>query len=207
MPIVRAQVSMPGESGLPQDQVVNTLHFFLPVAVTDPPLDEISAALTAFYQIIDEELAGQLIDSPASVTYYDLSEPEPRVPIRTPDLIALTVDATDALPPEVALALSFQAPKVSGEDQRRRRGRIYVGPFTETGSSAGRPAAALLTTMESALQGLLDDATAATTWAWVVYSRVGDSVATITEAWIDNEWDTQRRRGRVATDRILITPT
>ena len=43
----------------------------------------------------------------------------------------------------------------------------------------------------------------------VLYSRANRSVYRITDNWVDNEWDTQRRRGTAATARQVwndLTP-
>jgi hypothetical protein len=44
--------------------------------------------------------------------------------------------------------------------------------------------------------------------SWAVYSRVGLAMSVINHGYVDNEWDTQRRRGLDATSRELwaVTP-
>jgi hypothetical protein len=37
---------------------------------------------------------------------------------------------------------------------------------------------------------------------WVVHSPTHDTNTKVKEAWVDDEWDTQRRRGQRATKRI-----
>jgi hypothetical protein len=40
---------------------------------------------------------------------------------------------------------------------------------------------------------------------WVVYSRVDNRSSPVTDWFVDNSWDTQRRRGPRATSRITGT--
>jgi hypothetical protein len=123
------------------------------------------------------------------------------------------------LPNEVALCLSYQAVAISGESQARRRGRIFFGPLCNTANTLSatgecRPSAALVTALCGAATLL---ATPAATAAgdlvhWAVYSPTTDLTETIDDAfqdvdngWVDNSFDTQRRRGRDATARTTWT--
>jgi hypothetical protein len=57
-------------------------------------------------------------------------------------------------------------------------------------------------------QNLLDFSQATPSCVWVVNSTIGDpleNTVLITNGWCDNEFDTQRRRGRDATSRTTFT--
>jgi hypothetical protein len=62
----------------------------------------------------------------------------------------------------------------------------------------------VITTLAKALRDLIDASVTETTWSLAVYS-VADAVAReVTNGWVDNAWDTQRRRGIDATARTLV---
>lgn len=93
--------------------------------------------------------------------------------------------------------------------QARRRGRIYLGPFGQTvlGTTAvtsDRPLAAAVTAIANAATALAT-ATAGAVVPWVIYSPTNGSGAVVTDGWVDNAFDTQRRRGVAATSRTLWT--
>jgi len=143
---------------------------------------------------------------------YDMDDPEPRTPaaIGTFDFPVST--SGNPLPPEVAMVMSFQAPPESGINQGRRRGRIYLGPLGVTNlGNDGRPASGRITQLKNAGEDLQDASDAASDWVWCVYSRaqVADGenpVSFVESGWVDNEFDTQRRRGWKATSRSVWPP-
>lgn len=131
---------------------------------------------------------------------YDMSDPEPRRPVYETTRSYTPISNQQMLPHEVALCLSFQADPVSGVPQARRRGRIFLGPLAEAASSQARPSTSILNVVETAAQRLLDESGLGA-WKWQVYSRTSQTHATVTGGWIDNAWDTQRRRGNAPTAR------
>ena len=139
------------------------------------------------------------------VKWYNMADPEPRQPVREATWLFVGTLAGNPLPPEVSLCLSFQGLKVSGIPQARRRGRVYIGPLNTTSADAsGRPSLATQANWENAGQDLLDASNAATTWRWQIYSRVDDGFVDVVDGWVDNEFDTQRRRGRTYTARRVF---
>lgn len=108
------------------------------------------------------------------------------------------------MPSEVALALSFQGVRSAGAPQARRRGRVYIGPFGSNANTSGRPAAAVLTFMANAATTMQATAASiATSGGWAVWSVADQTAVPVDNGWIDNSWDTQRRRGLVYTSRTL----
>lgn len=219
MAVVRSIVTMPWTSGITEDLTVNTFHF---TTVTDPPtagqLNTIDTQLIAFYNtssgVAGDNLSGFLGDivsrvaNAATIKHYDLSDPEPRIPLRTTTWTVGAADAANTGPCEVALCLSFQGDPVSGVPQARRRGRVYIGPFntSQLGGTAGRPPAALTAAVAAAGNALHDTLNTPIPGEvqWVVWSPTsGDSVF-ITNGWCDNEWDTIRSRGRRPTVRTTF---
>lgn len=211
---LRAIVTLPFTSGLPEDIVTNTFHF---TTVSDPPaageLTDIMDAVEAFYNVSSgvagDQLAGftsnliSRVASACSIEIFDLGDPEPRVSIALRLFTLGAADSATSMPTEVALCCSFQAPLQSGIPQARRRGRVYTGPFIQstTLASTGRPSAALIASVAAAGNALLDTLQDVGGPRWVVYSRVDDAAYEITNGWVDDEFDTIRARGRRSTTR------
>lgn len=175
-------------------------------ALTDADLASWHANLSDFYQGIDVYFSS-LVRSVGGLelTTYNRANPKPRVPIVT-NLYTLSPGGTAPLPTEVSLCLSFQAAKASGLAQARRRGRVYL-PFMDEAQNHtdGRPLTAMVSGIATQAAALLAASDANVNWGWEVWSTVNSAPATITDGWVDNEWDVQRRRGRVATARTTFT--
>lgn len=200
MPLYRVQVSLAMVSGVNKDRAQNVWHF---LADDEAELDLALTQVTTFYAQIDGSFSNLVATTGHTLKAYDLADPEPRAPVKDQGIGTLTVGGAP-LPTEVALCVSFQAPRQSGQSQARRRGRLYFGPLAANNvHTDGRPNSAVLAQYGTGVQNLLDASQAATTWAWVVYSRANAAAIEVTSAWIDNEFDTQRRRGREATARTV----
>lgn len=180
------------------------------------------AALIAHVDIYNLDTAGKLLGTAP------LGSPVLSVPFT---LGADT--GTSALPSEVAIACSFAAsmgtriekgpvdasipsteaaidqgaPAVhSGLDhmRARRRGRVYIGPLNEAAmtlnvTTENRPVAALLTVLSEASKQLRDDAVT----DWGVWSRRDGAVVSVVSGFIDNAFDTIRKRGQGPTARTV----
>jgi hypothetical protein len=138
---------------------------------------------------------------------------------------------TDSIgyPSEVALCLSY----FSLSNSARHRGRVYIGPFSVVAEGPGSPGIAnpdLMTAMQMAGEFLADATTTPGTAGltavspagavpagiagvnWMLRSNVGTGTKAapaptweqVTHGWVDNEWDTQRRRRVVATARVTF---
>lgn len=201
-------------SGLPEDVTVNTWAFGNVNIATATDMDDIAVELLTFYNVLapaetvlvshySPELTDQL-----TLKFYDLASPEPRAPIRTQGEVLTNMNTTGgALPAEVALCMSFQAVQVSGLPQARRRGRLYLGPFKnelDVVDTAGGVGLQLQQTIVATGQRLLDASNSAT-WYWAVHSPTNDDVNVVNNGWVDNAFDTQRRRGTAATARATFT--
>lgn len=208
MPLLKAQVVLPYTSNLPADVVTNTL-FFDNQSGTDPELIEVvmQAHLLTFYTAIYNAIAfqGYINRANAEVRWYDMTDPEPRIPNVLPlDLTAATTVSSDT-PAEVSIVLAFHAQPISGGNQARRRGRIYLGGFSgglTVASSSGPPrvSSAAMTAIANAAELLLTNSQTANC-PWVVFSPTAGTNAEVVGGWIDNEPDTQRRRGVGSTVR------
>lgn len=214
MPIVRAQLAWTHDSGLPEDAIVNTFHFDCPVDDT-ATAESIAGALDRFYNVaalsqpvrayMSSELSGT-----GQLKLYNLPDPEPRIPWYT-TAMAIVPGTGAPLPEEVALCASFQGDPVSGVNPARRRGRIFIGPLNVDVMSGGGVNVSATDNIAASAERILADLAADGNLAtWVVYSRANDPlgngsgpVAEVTNGWVDNAFDTQRRRGTAPTARAL----
>lgn len=192
------------DSAVARDSVVNTWHFL----ADDPTVLEAGPVvqLTTFYDALKGYRSKAV--NPAASWYraYDLDDDEPRAPVLEEQFNSGTT-ATTAAPPELAICMSYEAPHTSGEPQRRRRGRIYLGPWGVNAIDTSDPIikSSLMGDLVTATQNLLDASQAATTWSWQIYSRMNEASIEVVHAWVDNAWDIQRRRGVPPTVTTDVT--
>lgn len=198
----------------PEDRYVNVFYF--QPDVTPGTLATLSAAIKNFYSStpagethpLTWYLSG-VIDAPgATVKMYDLDDAKPRATVfeETYTPAGFGGSSVRNLPNEVALCLSYSAGPASGQPIARRRGRLYLGPWSENAlATAGLNAEA---TPEDALRDLVPKAAqemasvaAGAGYDWSVYSPTDDLAISILSCWCDNAWDTQRRRGNKPTAR------
>lgn len=162
--------------------------------------------LITFYRALTGLYSGLTNQIGHRYKIYDRADPKPRAPKLEGAWSFTQVPTGNALPPEVAIVLSFQGLRLSGTNQARRRGRVYLGPVASANNTAdGRPTTATTTLIGNTAAALLAASDAAPTWLWTVHSGLLPQDTEITDGWVDNEWDTQRRRGRKPTIRTTYT--
>lgn len=186
---------------LPEDRYVNVYHWVRLDNISDFA-DAVAPAMEDLYTGL-QGFGPAYIQSAAEVRVYDLADPEPRAPeIRFIDIG--TGGSTATLPFEVAVVVSLRgAPPVTP----RRRGRLYLGPFGTAAVTAGT------TTDEPKVNPGVVDAIAALFTnlfnapglaGWSIRSTVpSENFVEIVDGFIDNEFDTQRRRGHTADLRVF----
>nr|CRY96730.1 hypothetical protein [uncultured prokaryote] len=208
VPLYAVQASFPASTSLAADVITNTWHLNSAIS---PDYDNAVDMIHDFYTATPSDanpvmnyIGGLLLDGKIQYKIYNLADTKPRAPVYE-DERSVSFPTASALPPEVALVLSFQAEKVSGTPQARRRNRVYIGPFTASANDDGRPTDALLAAIQSSARDLLAAANASVSWNWFVNSPTYAAIAQVDNGWVDDEWDTQRRRGRLATTRELWT--
>lgn len=207
---VLATVTLPFRTFIPEDVAVNT--FSWACGTEADATGHIPGALLEFYNTVPSSnalykyMSNHIDFTQARIKLYNFSDPEPRAPFYDALMGGTwgSPSATTALPSEVSLVASFAAAPASGETAARRRGRIYLGPLNTDAQIAttltpSRPTAAFIHDVAVACDRMAttDDADA----QWVVHSRANNAWYTIVSGWVDNAWDTQRRRGVAATSR------
>lgn len=200
------QCTIQADTLLPQDAIVNTFHFQGGVS---PDYEDLVDMVHAFYTVapsggtaLATYLGGNLLNDTINYRIYDFSDSVPRSPVWEEDRSASFGGGT-TLPPEVAVCLSFQGTKVSGIAQARRRGRIFIGPLSTSINPDGRPSSTFRTSLAGSARDLLIASNASGDWDWQVYSPTSSTSTNVVDGWVDNEFDTQRRRGRTATTRTV----
>jgi hypothetical protein len=195
---------------------VNTFFFgdTTPGADPDDVADSIKEVLDDFYgqanlpgTVTIASRMSSILD-PAQTTYrvYDLGQTAPRDPhVRT---AAVFTFGSDALPNEVAAVLSYRSGTGTtggGSTDPTKRGRLYIGPLATIASTLvpTDQDVSISVLASNALAGggdMLRDQTAEPL-AWLQYSRKDDQFDFVTGGFVNNRFDTQRRRGADPTAR------
>lgn len=201
MTVERFQVTLHTTDANPANYITNT--WYGDVAGV-PGRVNMANAIEDFYQNLITYFSVSIAQNGHDLVVYAMDDPEPRAPVLDTSFNLASAPTGTSLPAEVALCLSFQADRVSGISQARRRGRLYFGPWDTTALGTDqRPSPALVTTLSNAATAFLAQSVTDTDWLWVVYSTVLDDISYVSNGWIDNAFDTQRRRGLEYTARTL----
>jgi len=221
---LRTICTFPHSTGLPEDAVVNTFSWIGNHAGgRDSSASLIKTALDTFYAAVKTYLSSQYSWNSGTYEHIDMSDAKPRVPFasQTAALGTLNTAAND-FPSEVAWCCSMRGATGSGLNMKRRRGRIYLGPLqfnsldlpiqgSATTDAVATAFAALKTVTQTKLaiyspythhavpvgQNIKD-------YPNEVPSLLDDSFVEVVAVWVDNAFDTQRRRGVKSTYRKTL---
>jgi len=190
-----AQIIGKSSTGLVRDDCVNTLHFNSGVNNSEQDLiDDLVAAFTQRL-FVNNSIVGGITRFDGKL-YLDSPGPTPPIKMKT----GATYGVQTPGPREVALCLSFKgSPTGSGMPtgfNKKWRGRIYIGPLTQTTLDEERPDIGVRNTLLDLGGDIFTAGGDGFVWA------VGSENVQVSEAWVDNEWDTQRRRGLRPTSRV-----
>jgi hypothetical protein len=206
VPVIACQVRLQRVSGIPQDVVINTFHFFSPANPTPSELVALAGRLSDFYNgqtgagpQVRAYLNGSIAVSGQPlhvIKMYNLNDVKPRAPIYS-GLMTMNVVGAAGLPSEVALCLSLKANPISGVSAGRLRGRIFIGPLTQSATTIPisngeyRPGTQVVNAVLDAGERLMNGVGP----TWEVWSTVDLVSRPIRQIYVDDAWDTQRRRG------------
>lgn len=203
MPTIRVMHILNIDSAIPEDRPVNVWHF--QTAVDEEPYADLANTLQAFYNTLAGGMPGYVATNGHMIKMYDLADTKPRAPVyETTYNFTGSPPTGEGMASEICICVSFQGVRVSGQDQKRRRGRVYIGPFNESQNDDGRPASGFVTGVRDAAEDILEASNLATDWKWVVHSIVNNNNVVVDNGWVDNAWDIQRRRGVEATSRSVF---
>lgn len=219
MPPYVAQCQFQYKTQIPRDVSVNTFWFDGPGADREADATEIFSRVATFY---NDEGTGtnpvtywfsDFIDranDPLVVRIYDQADAKPRQPFASLTLDIEPPVGNTSLPLEVACVLSFQGVPISGTNQARRRGRVYLGPLVGQAitynTASGQPpqlTPAFRTEVARAARTMAGTTSGGVQWG--VWSRVSSTFTPVWSGWIDDDPDTQRRRGFRSTQRSIWT--
>lgn len=193
----RYQVALAGDSTLPRDKVVNTLYFnHTALEPDDEDLEQMCLDLANAY---DNWWTGAGVRE-ITVKAYELGGPPPHIP-RAEKVINAGLAPSANVPREVAICLSFH----DGQNRPRHRGRIYLPVFTcgAVGSIRDQLQQRPTSTLRDRVMIMADQLKniGGVDVDWCVYSGLDQAGRKVQYAWVDDEWDTQRRRGLKPTTR------
>jgi hypothetical protein len=193
MAVFRAQIATAQDSLFPSDRIMITPHFETTSGQDYEALaEEIAIAWDTYTGTLNE----------ITVKIYDALDTTPPAYPLAEYVMQPGVAGAATVNRDAALCLSFYA----GVNRPRYRGRIYV-PLSLIGISPGaaRPTTPQMQRAADLVPVLRDIGDASVNWC--VYSRVDGVGRPVTNWWVDNNWDSQRRRGTKPTARLEGTTT
>lgn len=209
----QARCTLRSVNGVPADDCINTFAF-----VADP-LSDIQLLADAFANFWNSSSTGQtnavgeyindsiLRSDGLLVEIIQSPQTPPNPPIGGGIYDLVASGSPVPVPQEVALCLSMHtANYLTSATPGRERGRVYVGPLNTLAegdpgtNQVSRPTDIFMQDVVFGINAVyeslvLNDAFLA------IWSRAAGTLSAVTGGWVDNEWDTQRRRGRPATGR------
>src|SRR3954471_6377841 len=184
------QISMPVTDTLPRNRISNTIHMQHVIgSLADTDLQSMTADIVAMYQARYGDATKEIM-----CKAYD-TDAKPNYP-RATSVVHAGVPWTSDSPREVALVLSFSG---NNRGNKSERGRIYLMPGIGTAPSPGvlRPtlaamdwALAFYSTSNASFPDL-----GGIDWQFDVWSKPYQKFTPWTQAWVNDDWDTKRRRG------------
>lgn len=208
--VVQVNVSLPYFTNMPEDVIVNTFHLIFDAGggtlPTNTDYGNLADNLDAFYEACYTApgLKANWTGNTLTMKFYRLILPEPRPPAFTTTRTIAAAGNDGSVPIETCVCLSYRANYIAGVSQARQRGRIFMGGFatlTDVGTTTKFPEINVGTrTKFCNAMSAFRTACLADNWTWVVLSpsQVRDSLQEtfdVAGGWVDNEPDTQRRRG------------
>jgi hypothetical protein len=184
--IFRVKMSFQIDSTLPRDAMTLTPHFFGDDA--QALADRLKTNLLANASV------GATL--PFTVKVYDEQKDPPNYPLATAS--NGTGMKASGVPREVALCLSYY----STYNRPTTRGRLYIPASFAGGALNLRPSQTQIDNVLAFKNVLTNGLPAGHNW--VVYSKKMDQSYGVSQAWVDDEWDTVRSRGLKSTTRSQV---
>lgn len=220
----KVTVSIPRDSGLNEDVTTNTFHIrtLTGGVLQSAQVDAVALALERFYEVIPPSPAtvalvdfmSALNSNPVQVNFYQL--PAVKGPTGVPyaerqfNLPWANVSTADDTPEENAVCLSYRKVAGVGENQKRMRGRLYIGPLRtdawQVTNGRIRVSSLLQHTLTQSAKRLQQEIRAlGANFDWVVHSPTTWEDHVIDEFHVDNAVDTVRSRGASPDARVVVT--
>lgn len=169
-----------------------------------PVVADTVTAIKAFYDELRSIcLTADIAQNGHEMKFYALPGVEPNYPYAEETWNFTSAPTGTGLPRECAIVLSFQGSRAAGFPQARRRGRIYIGPVLANTNVSGRPSSTTTQDIADAAEALRTALLVDPQHYWAVWSTVDQEAVQIENGWVDNAFDTQRRRGVATTSRVI----
>lgn len=201
MPLYKAMVVFQGFTNIAEDRFINTFHFIMASEIIADVAAAVNTDLAAFYNSTASgtSIAANMptfVNRAATTRFYNMDTPAPRVPFIVPWTLAAS-SGTTPIPEEVAVVCSFHgAPPITP----RRRGRVYIGPLNSSCLAADGNGVRVSSSFQSCIttraKALADSST-----EWVIWSPTDQDTVSIAGGFVDNAFDTMRKRGTKPTAR------
>jgi hypothetical protein len=195
MGIHHAQVSLRSPSNLPRDHSVNVYTF----SGTGSDFDGLAQAMVnAYYQKLAVALSvlGGVNRITCKIYNAQATGPNPPLATKFQDLAPVV----NSGPREVAICLSTSgAPALSGRPGGllpTERGRTFIGPINSQYCASERPGVTVRNAILELGKAIKLISVPGFLWG------AGSSLNEVSRVWVDDEWDTQRRRGFRPTSRV-----
>jgi hypothetical protein len=181
------------------DVVINTFAFDVGIGSDlGGSMNNIRQRLDAFYFSLTGTQTGTVASNMAGsivgLSYYARAADQPLGSAGLEVESDLFLKPTEAarMPPDSAIALSYRS---GSAPTKRQRGRIYIGPLKSAGvmSTLGLITLTYRQNLGKAAEGLASASPSAPI-RWVIASRAGNSASLIDRGYVDEHFDTQRRR-------------
>lgn len=212
--VVRAQCIWKGPSNLPEDRFVTTWAFVretLANAGGQEQKNEVAERLREFwldgggtYPAVANYIPSSITAQGLEIRCYDLGQAPPREPSIYNYPVGFGAQG-QGLPREVAIAMSFYA----GRNLPRRRGRVFIGPLASSSIASDISPTVnplLRNRVVFMAERLALGFGAGDSMRWGVLSQADQQIRNVTAGWVDDAFDTQRRRGLAPTTRTSWPP-
>lgn len=223
MATLRVEVRLPYVTNLPRDLSINVLHWNTVGDPNDADFLAITSEIDSFFNLEadapDEDFDGLNIarymssvisreSGACRVRFYNIEDDPIILLAETQFTLEPHAEPSSNMPNEMAICCSLTATPALPVLLRNRRGRLYLGPVTSLVIGgmdvAGEEYPAVSSLVRELLAHVLERmATGPTTVLWQIYSRVNEEAYEVSGGFIDNEFDTQRRRQVPATARTV----
>lgn len=177
MAYYRANIGFAFDSSFPRDVIQITPHY-----QGDDPMALATALKT---NLTSNTNVGAT--APFKIKVYDVQKPPPSYPL------AEVTNGTGFIASRTARELCLCLSYYSGFNRKRFRGRMYIPVNFIPGTIASRPTTTQVTDALAWTNTLGAGLPSGTNW--VVWSDRDATGRTVTDTWVDDEWDIQRSRG------------
>lgn len=221
VPSFKVVTTIQRRSGIERDAVQNTWQYTGPTA--NPTSGDFGAWMNnykAFLDAIHLQLGSCLSGSPTGihVEFFKMTPEKPLPgtglgpPVGLGDMGFTTAPSTASLPGEVSICLTLDGVETVDSERgpggtrpaARKRNRKYLGPLGQTALSIAANtleavvSQALRDNLNAAFKTHMYDAMKGAGWGATIFSPTNWQVYPILRTWVDNAFDTQRRRGQDA---------